>query len=427
MWRKFPVSSSRSPNRKEEAHLSLGIGRNQSPSGVRGERIFFLRAELVRESDGSSIPCNGSSTKKMRCRGGSATKEAETEAPDSTTDDDGDDRVANGQCNFLAGVEARGEEEEEDIQAAAMPTAECENRLSPPELDTFASGQPPVAAHGNHEPDGDFTTIAFADGSSVQLSLEEQSSLEDSARRLGSDQALQCGEGLFLPAADFPFFLDISTSFPSPSSCTSFSSCFTDSSSESSSLAEDPLLSITTPMEDMTIKVLRSQLPEGQSADLEGLLTAARVDLTLEEIVRPTLAQVKRVIRARGLSEWQEQLCIKIRKRRKNTVNDTSTGTSQRKKIVPCVCFRLQFAPAGGRGRSTCPPCARRSPVSARGDTTARRRTACCGSCTDCGAAWSGRWPRSCRRGSGTSWKWRRLGLVDGKKGAKPIVNFRQS
>ena len=70
-------------------------------------------------------------------------------------------------------------------------------------------------------------------------------------------------------------------------------------------------------MEKVTIEKLKAQLsslPEGQT-DLGALLVAAKVDLTVENIVGPPLTQVKKIMEARGLSEWQMTLCLKIRRR----------------------------------------------------------------------------------------------------------------
>lgn len=62
-------------------------------------------------------------------------------------------------------------------------------------------------------------------------------------------------------------------------------------------------------------------LPEGNT-DLGQLLVAAKIDLTLDDIVVPPLTQVKRVMEQKQLTEWQTQLCIKIRRRKKNTVGN---------------------------------------------------------------------------------------------------------
>jgi len=63
-----------------------------------------------------------------------------------------------------------------------------------------------------------------------------------------------------------------------------------------------------------------------QGTDLSALLRAANIDMTLEEIVGPPLAHVKRAMEARGLESWQAQLCIKIRRRKKNTVSERTFG-----------------------------------------------------------------------------------------------------
>ena len=76
-------------------------------------------------------------------------------------------------------------------------------------------------------------------------------------------------------------------------------------------------------MDSVTIEALKAQLttlPEGQTADLGALLVAAKIDLTVEDIVGPPLTQVKRIMEQKKLSDWQVQLCIKIRRRKKNTV-----------------------------------------------------------------------------------------------------------
>ena len=64
---------------------------------------------------------------------------------------------------------------------------------------------------------------------------------------------------------------------------------------------------------------VRAAMPEGQTG-LGALLEAAKVDLTVEDIVGPPLTQVKRLMEAKGLEDWQVALCIKIRRRKKNTV-----------------------------------------------------------------------------------------------------------
>ena len=79
----------------------------------------------------------------------------------------------------------------------------------------------------------------------------------------------------------------------------------------------------------VTIETLKAKLlpsltqsssSDGQQTDLGALLEAAKVDLTVEDIVGPPLTQVKRMMEAKGLADWQAALCIKIRRRKKNTV-----------------------------------------------------------------------------------------------------------
>jgi hypothetical protein len=70
-----------------------------------------------------------------------------------------------------------------------------------------------------------------------------------------------------------------------------------------------------------TLKARLAELPEGQNGDLAALLRAAKIDLTLDEIVLPPLTHVKKVMEVKALADWQVQLCIKIRRRKKNTVS----------------------------------------------------------------------------------------------------------
>ena len=75
-------------------------------------------------------------------------------------------------------------------------------------------------------------------------------------------------------------------------------------------------------MEKVTIEKLKaklSALPDGQT-DLGALLVAAKIDLTVEDIVGPPLTTVKKIMEAKSLSDWQQTLCLKIRRRKKNTV-----------------------------------------------------------------------------------------------------------
>lgn len=86
---------------------------------------------------------------------------------------------------------------------------------------------------------------------------------------------------------------------------------------------EDLFNMFSNSMEKVTIESLKaklSALPEGQT-DLGALLVAAKIDLTVEQIVGPPLTTVKKIMEHKGLSEWQMTLCLKIRRRKKNTVS----------------------------------------------------------------------------------------------------------
>ena len=85
---------------------------------------------------------------------------------------------------------------------------------------------------------------------------------------------------------------------------------------------QESLLSLFSSMEKVTIEKLKaklSALPDGQT-DLGALLVAAKIDLTVEDIVGPPLTTVKKIMEAKSLSDWQQTLCLKIRRRKKNTV-----------------------------------------------------------------------------------------------------------
>lgn len=102
------------------------------------------------------------------------------------------------------------------------------------------------------------------------------------------------------------------------------SDSFSESSSEMSSDESAILSSMFSSMDTVTIESLKQRLtalPEGQQTDLGALLVAAKIDLTVEDIVGPPLAQVKRLMEQKNLLDWQTQLCIKIRRRKKNTVS----------------------------------------------------------------------------------------------------------
>ena len=86
----------------------------------------------------------------------------------------------------------------------------------------------------------------------------------------------------------------------------------------------DELLNMFTSCQHVTIESLKAKLsgsagPDG-CADLGALLVAAKVDLTLNDIVGPPLNTVKKTMIVKGLSDWQQTLCLKIRRRKKNTV-----------------------------------------------------------------------------------------------------------
>ena len=77
-------------------------------------------------------------------------------------------------------------------------------------------------------------------------------------------------------------------------------------------------------LDNVTIESLKARLcaglPEGPTVDLGALLVAAKIDFTVNEIVSPPLTTVKKIMEQKGLSEWQVALCLKIRRRKKNTV-----------------------------------------------------------------------------------------------------------
>ena len=84
----------------------------------------------------------------------------------------------------------------------------------------------------------------------------------------------------------------------------------------------ETFLNMFTSIDNVTIEALKAQLttlPEGNT-DLGQLLVAAKIDLTLDDIVVPPLTHVKRIMEQKDLTDWQTQLCIKIRRRKKNTV-----------------------------------------------------------------------------------------------------------
>ena len=98
--------------------------------------------------------------------------------------------------------------------------------------------------------------------------------------------------------------------------------------SSSYSFIDDELLSMFTSVHNTTIESLKarlsaSRLPDGSSeTDLGALLVAAKIDLTVDEIVAPALNAVKKLMDNHGLTDWQQTLCLKIRRRKKNTVSN---------------------------------------------------------------------------------------------------------
>ena len=96
---------------------------------------------------------------------------------------------------------------------------------------------------------------------------------------------------------------------------------------ESGDFIDDELLSMftsvhTTTIESLKARLMASRLPDGSSeTDLGALLVAAKIDLSIEDIVIPPLNAVKKLMDGRGLTDWQQTLCLKIRRRKKNTVS----------------------------------------------------------------------------------------------------------
>lgn len=98
-------------------------------------------------------------------------------------------------------------------------------------------------------------------------------------------------------------------------------------SGDSGDFIDDELLSMFTSVHNTTIESLKarlmaSRLPDRSSeTDLGALLVAAKIDLTVDDIVIPPLNAVKKLMDGRGLTDWQQTLCLKIRRRKKNTVS----------------------------------------------------------------------------------------------------------
>ncbi len=100
-----------------------------------------------------------------------------------------------------------------------------------------------------------------------------------------------------------------------------------DSDAETDGGVDPSLLSMFNCVDKVTIEDLKaklSNLPEGQT-DLGALLVAAKIDLTVDEIVAPPLTTVKKIMDAKKLNDWQMTLCLKIRRRKKNTVSSFNT------------------------------------------------------------------------------------------------------
>ena len=108
--------------------------------------------------------------------------------------------------------------------------------------------------------------------------------------------------------------------------------------SDSSDFIDDELLSMFTSVHNTTIeslkaRLLASRLPDGSSeTDLGALLVAAKIDLTIDDIVVPPLNAVKKLMDSHALTDWQQTLCLKIRRRKKNTVS-----------AVDVILFHLKF------------------------------------------------------------------------------------
>ena len=114
-----------------------------------------------------------------------------------------------------------------------------------------------------------------------------------------------------------------------------------DSENDNEILDQESLFSMFSSMEKVTIERLKAKLnnlPDGQ-CDLGALLVAAKIDLTVEDIVRPPLTAVKKIMEGKGLSEWQMTLCLKIRRRKKNTVRLSFTIINE------THCVKMDFYP----------------------------------------------------------------------------------
>jgi hypothetical protein len=98
---------------------------------------------------------------------------------------------------------------------------------------------------------------------------------------------------------------------------------------ETGDFIDDELLQMftsvhTTTIESLKARLMASRLPDGSSeTDLGALLVAAKIDLTVDDIVTPPLNAVKKLMESHDLTDWQQTLCLKIRRRKKNTVSKT--------------------------------------------------------------------------------------------------------
>ncbi|XP_040575692.1 uncharacterized protein [Lepeophtheirus salmonis] len=82
----------------------------------------------------------------------------------------------------------------------------------------------------------------------------------------------------------------------------------------------------------VNLELLKNELntlPDGQ-LNLEAILQSADVPMTVEEIVKPTLTSLKKIMSQKGFSDWQMALCLKIRRRKKNTA---AVRSSRRKRV----------------------------------------------------------------------------------------------
>jgi len=109
---------------------------------------------------------------------------------------------------------------------------------------------------------------------------------------------------------------------------------------DNSDFIDDELLSMFTSVHNTTIESLKarlmaSRLPDGSTEnDLGTLLVAAKIDLTVDEIVTPPLNTVKKLMDSHTLTDWQQTLCLKIRRRKKNTAAVRSSRRKRNQYVV---------------------------------------------------------------------------------------------